>query len=98
MRHKRQKSQVTTLRSSNIQTIKATQKMHIIPQRFYRECSTQRLTSSASLYEQKLEVMIAKIIHAQLVALHKDHLYADPYNKRIGNLRMPLGYKPPKLQ
>ncbi|KAA0065607.1 ty3-gypsy retrotransposon protein [Cucumis melo var. makuwa] len=43
--------------------------------------------------------MIANSIRAQYGGpLQTSFMYSKPYTKRIDNLRMPLGYQPPKFQ
>nr|XP_011468706.1 PREDICTED: uncharacterized protein LOC105352760 [Fragaria vesca subsp. vesca] len=43
--------------------------------------------------------MIAKTIKAQYGGTSRDTLtYSKPYTKRLDNLRMPIGYQPPKFQ
>ncbi|KAA0049967.1 ty3-gypsy retrotransposon protein [Cucumis melo var. makuwa] len=53
----------------------------------------------ASLSVQQLQNMIANSISAQYEGpLQTSFMYSKPYTNRINNLRMPLGYQPPKFQ
>ncbi|KAK3018206.1 hypothetical protein RJ639_002899 [Escallonia herrerae] len=55
--------------------------------------------SAASLSVQQLQDMIASTIRAQYGGPSRDTLmYSKPYTKRIDNMRMPVGYQPPKFQ
>ena len=55
--------------------------------------------SVASLSIQQLQDMITSTIRAQYGRPSQSTLmYSKPYTKRIDNLRMPLGYQPPKFQ
>ena len=53
----------------------------------------------ASLLVQQLQDMIANTIRAQYDgAPQSSFMYSKPYIKRVDNLRMPVGYQPPKFQ
>ena len=53
----------------------------------------------ASLSVQQLQDMITNTIRVQYGGPSQSTLmYSKPYTKRIDNLRMPVGYQPPKLQ
>ncbi|KAA0055462.1 retrotransposon gag protein [Cucumis melo var. makuwa] len=59
----------------------------------------QQSVSVASLSVQQLQDMIANSIRAQYRGPPQtSFMYSKPYTKRIDNLRMPLGYQPPKFQ
>ncbi|KAA0032672.1 ty3-gypsy retrotransposon protein [Cucumis melo var. makuwa] len=59
----------------------------------------QQSVSVASLSVQQLQDMIANSIRAQYGGPPQtSFMYSKPYTKRIDNLRMPLGYQPPKFQ
>lgn len=59
----------------------------------------QQSTSVASLSVQQLQDMITSSIRAQYGGPSQtSFMYSKPYTKRIDNLRMPLGYQPPKFQ
>ena len=56
-------------------------------------------TFIASLSVQQLQDMIANTIRAQYDgAPQSSFMYSKPYIKRVDNLRMPVGYQPPKFQ
>ncbi|KAL2527093.1 Ty3-gypsy retrotransposon protein [Abeliophyllum distichum] len=55
--------------------------------------------SVGSLSVQQLQHMIADTIRAQYGGSPQSSLgYAKPYSRRIEEMRMPLGYQPPKFQ
>ncbi|KAL2532654.1 Retrotrans gag domain-containing protein [Abeliophyllum distichum] len=55
--------------------------------------------SVGSLSVQQLQHMIADTIRAQYGgSLQSSLVYAKPYSRRIEEMRMPLGYQPPKFQ
>ncbi|KAA0040811.1 retrotransposon gag protein [Cucumis melo var. makuwa] len=59
----------------------------------------QQSVSVASLSVQQLQDMIANSIRAQYGGPPQtSFMYSKSYTKRIDNLRMPLGYQPPKFQ
>ncbi|KAA0066531.1 retrotransposon gag protein [Cucumis melo var. makuwa] len=59
----------------------------------------QQSVSIASLSVQQLQDMIANSIRAQYGGPPQtSFMYSKSYTKRIDNLRMPLGYQPPKFQ
>ena len=56
-------------------------------------------TSIGSLSVQQLQDMITNTIRGQFAGPPQSFLmYSKPYTKRIDNLRMPVGYQPPKFQ
>ncbi|XP_022143604.1 uncharacterized protein LOC111013462 [Momordica charantia] len=64
-----------------------------------QESHSQHSTSIASLSVQQLQDMITNSIRAQYGGSSQNTiLYSKPYSKRIDNLRMPVGYQPPKFQ
>lgn len=49
--------------------------------------------------EKQLQLIIENAVKDQVIRCSSSgSRYAKSYNKRIDNLRMPLGYNPPKLQ
>ena len=55
-------------------------------------------TSMASISVQQLQDMITNTIQAQYGGSSTSSLiYSKPYTKRLGNMRMPNGYQPPKF-
>ncbi|KAA0064819.1 retrotransposon gag protein [Cucumis melo var. makuwa] len=70
-----------------------------------KACKTGKPTTTTislccfSLSVQQLQDMIANSIRAQYGGPPQtSFMYSKPYIKRIDNLRMPLGYQPPKFQ
>ncbi|KAL6313583.1 hypothetical protein AAG906_006951 [Vitis piasezkii] len=63
------------------------------------ERQMMEFVSMASLSVQQLQDMITNTIRAQYGGPSQSTLmYSKPYTKRIDNLRMPMGYQPPKFQ
>ncbi|KAJ9692079.1 hypothetical protein PVL29_011258 [Vitis rotundifolia] len=63
------------------------------------ERQTAESASVASLFVQQLQDMITNIIRAQYDGpLQSTLMYSKPYTKRTDNLRMLMGYQPPKFQ
>ncbi|KAA0065384.1 ty3-gypsy retrotransposon protein [Cucumis melo var. makuwa] len=85
-----------TAESSQTPVVKATDKGKNVVQKNQPQ---QQSVSVASLSVQQLQDMIANSIRAQYGGPpHTTFMYSKPYTKRIDNLRMPLGYQPPKFQ
>ncbi|KAA0040174.1 ty3-gypsy retrotransposon protein [Cucumis melo var. makuwa] len=64
-----------------------------------REQMQTRETAKSNSCFQQLQNMIANSIRAQYGRLPQTSFrYSESYTKRIDNLRMPLGYQPPKFQ
>ncbi|KAI5312254.1 hypothetical protein L3X38_041427 [Prunus dulcis] len=56
------------------------------------------IVSVGSLLVQQLQDMIMNTIRAQYGGPYQDtFIYSKPYTKRLDNLRMPMGYQPPKF-
>ncbi|TYK04575.1 ty3-gypsy retrotransposon protein [Cucumis melo var. makuwa] len=82
--------------SSQTPVVKATDKGKNVVQENQPQ---QQSVSVASLSVQQLQDMIANSIRAQYGGPPQTtFMYSKPYTKRIDNLRMPLGYQPPKFQ
>ncbi|TYK09751.1 ty3-gypsy retrotransposon protein [Cucumis melo var. makuwa] len=85
-----------TAESSQTPVVKATDKGKNVVQKNQPQ---QQSVSIASLSVQRLQDMIANSIRAQYGGPPQTtFMYSKPYTKRIDNLRMPLGYQPPKFQ
>ncbi|KAA0033096.1 ty3-gypsy retrotransposon protein [Cucumis melo var. makuwa] len=64
-----------------------------------QESSSQKSTSISSLSVKQLQEMIASFIKTQYGRPAQTfYLYSKPYTKRIDNLKMSNGYRPPKFQ
>ncbi|TYK00107.1 ty3-gypsy retrotransposon protein [Cucumis melo var. makuwa] len=82
--------------SSQTPIVKATDKGKNVVQENQPQ---QQSVFVASLSVQQLQDMIANSIRAQYEEPPQNSfMYSKPYTKRIDNLRMPLGYQPPKFQ
>ncbi|KAA0033935.1 ty3-gypsy retrotransposon protein [Cucumis melo var. makuwa] len=82
--------------SSQTPVVKATDKGKNVVQENQPQ---QQSVSVASLSVQQLQDMIANSIRAQYGGPPQtSFMYSKSYTKRIDNLRMPLGYQPPKFQ
>ena len=69
----------------------------------YRTMQVERQTSEFAsvvlLSVQQLQDIITNTVRAQYSGPSQSTLmYSKPYTKRIDNLRMPMGYQPPKFQ
>ncbi|KAA0054831.1 ty3-gypsy retrotransposon protein [Cucumis melo var. makuwa] len=85
-----------TAESSQTPVVKTTDKGKNVVQENQPQ---QQSVSIASISVQQLRDMIANSIRAQFEGLPQtSFMYSKPYAKRIDNLRMPLGYQPPKFQ
>ncbi|KAA0048447.1 ty3-gypsy retrotransposon protein [Cucumis melo var. makuwa] len=85
-----------TAKSSQTPVVKATDKGKNVVQENQPQ---QQSVSVASLSVQQLQDMITNSIRAQYGGPPQtSFMYSKPYTKRIDNLRMPLGYQPPKFQ
>ncbi|KAA0061113.1 ty3-gypsy retrotransposon protein [Cucumis melo var. makuwa] len=85
-----------TAESSQTPIVKATDKGKNVVQENQPQ---QQSVSVASLSVQQLQDMIANSIRAQYGGPPQTtFMYSKSYTKRIDNLRMPLGYQPPKFQ
>ncbi|KAA0040518.1 ty3-gypsy retrotransposon protein [Cucumis melo var. makuwa] len=85
-----------TAESSKTPVVKATDKGKNVVQENQPQ---QQSISVASLSVQQLQDMIVNSIRAQYGGPSQtSFMYSKPYTKRIDNLRMPLGYQPPKFQ
>ncbi|KAA0025726.1 ty3-gypsy retrotransposon protein [Cucumis melo var. makuwa] len=85
-----------TAESSQTPVVKATDKGKNVVQENQPQ---QQSVSVASLSVRQLQDMIANSIRAQYGGSPQtSFMYSKPYTKRIDNLRMPLGYQPPKFQ
>ncbi|KAA0035944.1 ty3-gypsy retrotransposon protein [Cucumis melo var. makuwa] len=85
-----------TAESSQTPVVKATDKGKNVVQENQPQ---QQSVSVASLSVQQLQDMITNSIRAQYGGSSQStFMYSKSYTKRIDNLRMPLGYQPPKFQ
>ncbi|KAA0065983.1 ty3-gypsy retrotransposon protein [Cucumis melo var. makuwa] len=85
-----------TVESSQTSVVKATDKGKNVVQENQPQ---QQSVSVASLSVQQLQNMITNSNRAQYGGPPQtSFMYSKSYTKRIDNLRMPLGYQPPKFQ